>query len=135
MFKGFLTCRIINHFYRNLIRIGLLICFLLTTSLFSFLRFLGFLHFFSFFSFFSFLCFFSFFSFFSFTSFFRFSFIFIRFRITFSNNFTISISGKLIIPNTFFTITYQETIVVKNITRAIFVRLKACYVISFNDTT
>ena len=140
MFKSFLTRCIINDHHVNGISISLLIGF--NFSLF----FVGFF-FFSLFFISFFLC--LFFSFFLISFLFRFfislfsrcflslslRFIFIGFSVTFSNNLTISISGKLIVANTFLTITYQETIVIKDITRAILIRLKACYGISFNNTT
>ena len=132
MFKRFLTRCIINDRHVNGISISLLIGFNFFLFFFSF--------FFISFFFFS-LFFFSFFLSFFFSLFLcrflslSFSFIFIRFRITFSNNFTISISGKFIVTNTFFTITYQKTIVVKNITRTILVRLHTSYRVCFNDTT
>ena len=129
MFKSFLTRCIVNNRHINSISIGLLINFSFNFFFLSF--FFISLFFISFF----------FFSLFFFSLFFRcflsisFRFILIRFGITFSNNLTISISCKFIITNTFLTITHQETIVVKDITRAVFIRLKACYRICFNDTT
>ena len=140
MFKSFLTRCIINDRHVNGISISLLIGFnfsLFFVDFFFFsLFFISFLFhfFFSFFLISFFLCFFI-------SLFFRcflslsLRFIFIGFSVTFSNNFTISISGKLIVANTFLTITYQETIVIKDITRTVFICLYACYRISFNDTT
>ena len=132
MFKSFLTRCIINDRHINSISIGLLIGFSFNFFFLSF--FFISLFFISFF-----LC--LFFSLFFFSLFFRcflslsFRFIFIGFSVTFSNNFTIGISGKLIVANTFLIITHQETIVVKDITRAVFIRLKAYYRICFNNTT
>ena len=134
MFKSFLTRCIINNRHVNGISIGLLIGFSFS---FFFLSFFFISFFFISFFFISFF----FFSLFFFSLFLccflslSFRFIFIGFSVTFSNNFTIGISGKLIIANTFFTITYQETIVIKDITRTVLVRLKTCYRIGFNNTT
>ena len=140
MFKSFLTRCIINDRHVNGISISLLIGFsffffsLFFISLFFFNLFFFSLFFISFF-----LCLFI--SFFFFSLFFccflslSLRFIFIGFSVTFSNNFTISISGKLIVTNTFLIITHQKTIVIKDITRTIFIRLYTCYRICFNNTT
>ena len=134
MFKSFLTRCIINDRHVNGISISLLISFSFSFFFVGFF-FVGFFFFSLFFiSLF-------FFSLFFFSLFFRyflsfsFRFIFIGFSVTFSNNFTIGISGKFIVANTFLIITHQKTIVIKDITRTIFIRLYTCYRINFNNTT
>ena len=131
MFKSFLTRCIINDRHVNGISISLLIGFSFSFFFLSFFFISLFFISFFFFSLFFFSLFFC--CFFSLSLSLRF--IFVCFSVTFSNNFTISISRKLIIANTFLTITDQKTIVIKDITRTVLVRLKTCYRICFNDTT
>ena len=142
MFKSFLTRCIINNSHINGIRIGLLISFSFSFFFVGFFFFSLFFISFFFISLFFFSLFFISFLFRFFFSFFfcRFlslspSFIFIGFSVTLRNHLTIFISRKLIVTDTFLIITHQETIIVKDITRTVFICLYACYRISFNNTT